>query len=92
MTTTVSEFHGSLGAATIVDIQWRVDVVLSSLSELDQVAVPVALLSVRWSNHVVLTFWLKPEDLHQWRFALAKGLRDMLYLEKKQPAHNARRK
>lgn len=83
--------HGSVAAATVADVQWKVDVLMTSLNEVEQVAVPVAIVAVRLTNHVVLTYTLTPEELHQWRFALAKGMRDVLYLQSKQPPHTAKK-
>jgi hypothetical protein len=79
--------HGSIGAASIVEVQWKVDVLMTSLNEVEQVAVPVAVVGIRLSNEIVLTYTLSPDELHQWRFALAKGMRDVLYLQAKQPPH-----
>eukprot|EP00331_Platyophrya_macrostoma_P022496 CAMPEP_0176453982 /NCGR_PEP_ID=MMETSP0127-20121128/29610_1 /TAXON_ID=938130 /ORGANISM="Platyophrya macrostoma, Strain WH" /LENGTH=70 /DNA_ID=CAMNT_0017843041 /DNA_START=116 /DNA_END=328 /DNA_ORIENTATION=+ len=64
---------------------------MSSLNDVDQVAVPIAVVGLKLSSGVVLTYRLRQEDLHQWRFAMAKVLRDLVYLEKKRPPVHTKR-
>ena len=75
---------GTAEGVTIVDVDWSVDVVVSS-SDLAKVAVPTVLLTLTLSDDRVCRYRLSQEQLHQWRFALAKAVKDAAYLEKKAP-------
>ena len=74
-------------------MDWKVDVVVAS-ELLNRVAVPTVLVALQLSDGRVLTYRLSTEELHQWRYSLAKGVKDLAYLEKKRPpaASKSRRK
>ena len=71
----------------VADVDWRIDVLVSSSHALRRVAVPTVLLTLTLSSGVALQFRLTQADLHQWRFVMAKAVRDLAYLEKKRPAN-----
>ena len=71
----------------VSDVDWRIDVLVSSSHALRRVAVPTVLLTLTLSSGVALQFRLTQADLHQWRFVMAKAVRDLAYLEKKRPAN-----
>ena len=80
-----SELRG--GRPAIVDIAWRVDVVLSSdeLRSPRHNAQPMTVVNVMLSDGRVLAWRLRAEELHQWRYILSKAVKDLTYLERKRP-------
>jgi hypothetical protein len=84
----VTGWHGSVAAATIQRLDWRIDVLISTLNHVQKVNVPVIVLSLTLSTGAVLVYRLTAEEFHQWRFSLAKAVRDMAYLEKKKAPSN----
>ena len=75
----------------VADIDYRIDVLVSSSHALRRIAVPTVLLTLTLTSGVALQFRLTQADLHQWRFVMAKAVRDLAYLEKKRPATRARK-
>lgn len=74
----------SLDAFTVADIDWRVDVLVSS-DAVTRVSTPTIVLSLLLSDGTRATYRLSQEELHQWRFSLAKAVKDLAYLEQKRP-------
>jgi len=77
--------HASILDQSIVSVDWKVDVVVATGHSLNRVGVPVAVIALTLSSGIVLSYRLSQEELHQWRFQLAKAVRDLTYLQKKQP-------
>jgi hypothetical protein len=67
------------------DIHWAVDVILASslLRSTRLNATPMINLSLTLDDGRVLSYRLTQEELHQWRYTLARGLKDLDYLERK---------
>ena len=80
--------HPSIAAQTIVLIDWRVDIVVGTGHSVARVGVPTIVLGLTLSSGIILTYRLTQEELHQWRFSLAKAVRDLAYLDKKRPPPN----
>jgi hypothetical protein len=80
--------HPSIAEQTVVLIDWRVDIAVATGHSVARVGVPTVVLGLTLSSGIILTYRLTQEELHQWRFALAKGVRDLAYLEKKKPPPN----
>ena len=70
------------------DVQWSVDVMLSSSAtrapRLN--ATPLVTLALTLDDGSQRVYRLSSEELGQWRHALAKGLKDVEYLERKRRA------
>ncbi|KEG08087.1 hypothetical protein DQ04_08031010 [Trypanosoma grayi] len=76
--------HSSLLRERIVDVDWEVDVLVAS-GQLARVGVPTVLLTLTLSSGIVLRYRLTVAELQQWRFTMAKVVRDHIYLERAQP-------
>ena len=72
---------------TVTATSWRVDVVLSSdaLRAPRHNAQPVAVVNLALSDGRLVALRLRPEELQQWRYTLAKAVKDVAYLERKRP-------
>ena len=72
---------------TVTATSWRVDVILSSdaLRAPRHNAQPIAVVNMALSDGRVVALRLRPEELHQWRYTLAKAVKDMAFLERKRP-------
>ncbi|KAH9584268.1 hypothetical protein LSM04_006239 [Trypanosoma melophagium] len=64
--------------------------VLLASGELASVGVPIVFLSITVNNgndsnnnNTLLQYRLKVQEFHQWRFTMARVVRDLIYLEKK---------
>jgi hypothetical protein len=77
--------HPSIEAQTILHFDWRVEIAVATGHSVARVGVPTVVIGLTLSSGVILTYRLTQEELHQWRFSLAKGVRDLAYLEKKKP-------
>lgn len=83
----------SLLKQSIGSIDWRIDVLVGASHTVQRIGSPTIVLSLTLApSGVTLTFRLTQADLHQWRFVMAKAVRDLAYLEKKRPPTNAARK
>lgn len=67
-------------------VTWRIDIPITSLNQSGAVAVPIVVLELVFpGTGEIRTYRLRAEELHQWRFSLAKGMRDAVYLQAKEP-------
>lgn len=64
------------GFPSIVDLNWRVDVTISTTS-LSRAFQPTVLMQVTLSNKQIRTFELSVERFHQLRYSVAKALKSM---------------
>jgi hypothetical protein len=80
--------ENACGGRTVTDIHWSVDVILASslLRSTRLNATPMINLSLTLDDGRVLSYRLTQEELHQWRYTLARGLKDLDYLERKRRA------
>lgn len=69
---------------TIANVDWSVEILVSS-SEVSRVAVPVVNLTLTLTDGTVQSYRLSQQDVHQWRFTLAKAVKDAAYLDSKAP-------
>ena len=70
---------------SVTSVQWAVDVMLSS-SEVRAPrlnATPLVSLTLTLDDGSTRSYRLTAEELGQWRHAMAKGLKDLDYLERK---------
>ena len=77
--------HGSIATLTITSMDWRVDVLIASSSHVNRLSAVTVVLSLTLSDGRVLQWRLGAADVHQWRYQLAKAVRDLAYLQMKQP-------
>lgn len=86
--------HGSLWGRRITDIAWAVDVVLSTsaVAPVRLNATPIVAVSLTLDDGRVLAFRLRQEELHQWRYTLARAYKDVAYLERKRPQAPSKRR
>jgi hypothetical protein len=69
---------------SIANVDWSVEILVSS-SEVSRVAVPVVNLTLTLTDGTVQSYRLSQQDMHQWRFTLAKAVKDAAYLDSKAP-------
>ncbi|KAF8278430.1 hypothetical protein TcBrA4_0113800 [Trypanosoma cruzi] len=80
--TSAAAVNSPLQRERILDVDWTVDVLVSS-GQISRVGIPTVALTITLSSGSVLRYRLTMEEFHQWRFTMAKVVRDQLYLEKK---------
>jgi hypothetical protein len=81
----VTSPHGSLFGRTVVDVQWAIEVVVSSsyLRSSRLNATPLVHVTLTLDDGRALSYRLSQAELHQWRYTLARSIKDLEYLERK---------
>ena len=81
------------GPLRIVDVSWKVDVIVSTSALHAPRANGTVVIAVQLvlSNGSILRYRLSPEALHQWRYAVARAARDLALLHRKAPPAAAKR-
>lgn len=86
-TSSLTAPHGPLVGVKIVDLQWSIEIVLSSsiLRAKNLNATPLVTLCITLEDGRVLSFRLTQSELHQWRYTIARACKDLAYLDRKKP-------